>query len=412
VLIVPLVAAAVLPSLLLVWFFHARDTFPEPPRTLWATFGFGCLSVIPAVALAIAIEPALATMHAWSGAAVQAFVLAALCEEAAKLSVLLGYSFRHSAFDEPMDGIVYGATASLGFATLENTLYVVQGGFALALARGLLSVPGHATYGAVMGYYVGRARFDRGRRWRLVSLGLLAAVALHGWYDFPLMLLDNVVPPDDAERLPADAGQVGDPVLSLLLLAGIGAVVFGWTWVLTLVRRVRREQAARDVLPDVVPAPAIGPAEAGHAPSPGQRIAAGLAVIAGALVASAGGLLIATAIGLALAGEVDPGDGPYLAVGIAILGGLPVAAGTALFVIGIRWLNRLRPGAAAGGVSASAPGDGEQQRADRQEGAAADQLLAGRADKRHHGHDDAQRGDERTERHGEAGRRDAAGEPR
>ena len=190
-LYVLLFAAAVLPALLLVWFFHARDTFPEPPRVLWTTFGLGCLSVVPAVALGMTIEPVLQTRDALSVAAFQAFVIAALCEEAAKLSVLLGYSFRRSEFDEAMDGIVYGAAASLGFAALENTLYVLDGGFAIAIMRGVLSVPGHATYGAVMGYYVGRARFDRGNRWRLVGLGLLSAVLLHGFYDLPLMLLDK-----------------------------------------------------------------------------------------------------------------------------------------------------------------------------------------------------------------------------
>ena len=243
-LYVLLFAAAVLPALLLVWFFHARDTFPEPPRVLWATFGLGCLSVIPAVALGMTIEPVLQTRDALSVAAFQAFVIAALCEEASKLSVLVGYSFRRSEFDEPMDGIVYGAAASLGFAGLENVLYVLDGGFGIAILRGLLSVPGHATYGAVMGYYVGRARFDREKRWRLVGLGLLSAVLLHGFYDFPLMLLDKGQPEDTAASAGAQSGAVSGEMVGGLLLMGLGAVIVGWTWSLRLVRRVRREQHA------------------------------------------------------------------------------------------------------------------------------------------------------------------------
>ena len=352
----PLIVAAVLPSLLLVWYFHARDTFPEPASVLWATFGFGCLSVVPAVLLGATVEPVLQSRNPLSTAAFQAFVIAALCEEVAKLSVLLGYSFRHSAFDEPMDGIVYGAAASLGFATLENTLYVIDGGFLLAFMRGLLSVPGHATYGAVMGYYVGRARFDRANRVTLVLKGLSAAVLLHGCYDLPLMLLNG------REELPAIAtgGQAGlvtaDP-LGWLLVLSLGAVVGGWTWALTLVRRVRREQDTHrpkavesapaagpwtPALPVTVPDSAPGalvPARAGR-----QFFGPWMAVIGGGLAASLGALLIAVAIGLALTGQVEPGDGLYFAVGITIAGGLPVVVGLVVFILGIRVLNRGRAG--------------------------------------------------------------------
>lgn len=118
-----LTVAAVLPAVLLVWYFQARDMFPEPPGVLWLTFAYGCLSVIPAVILGVTLEQTFQATHALSAAAFEAFVIAALCEEACKLAVLLGYSFRHSAFDEPMDGIVYGATASLGFAVLHNIDY-------------------------------------------------------------------------------------------------------------------------------------------------------------------------------------------------------------------------------------------------------------------------------------------------
>lgn len=348
----PLILAAVLPSLLLVWYFHARDTFPEPATVLWATFGLGCLSVVPAVLLGATVEPVLQSRHPLSTAAFQAFVIAALCEEVAKLSVLLGYSFRHSEFDEPMDGIVYGAAASLGFATLENTLYVIDGGFMLALMRGLLSVPGHATYGAVMGYYVGRARFDRANRVPLVLKGLSAAVLLHGCYDLPLMLLNG---PEDAPAIAtgAQSGVAAADPLGWLLMLSLGTVVGGWTWALTLVRRVRREQDAHRPVsaatapaagpwtpelplaaPDAVPAAAV-PAQSGH-----QFVGAWVAVIGGGIAASLGGLLIAVAIGLALTGQVEPGDGLYFAVGITIVGGLPAVLGAVVFALGIKALNR------------------------------------------------------------------------
>ncbi len=369
--------AAVLPAVLLVWFFHARDTFPEPPRVLWTTFALGCASIVPAVLAGVIVEPAIGATGAVSIAAVQAFVIAALCEESSKLAVLLGYSFRRSEFDEPMDGIVYGATVSLGFAALENVLYVLDGGFALAVARGVLSVPGHATYGAVMGYYVGRARFDRANRARLIGLGLLAAVMLHGFYNFPLMLMgdgDAATEGPVPSAAPAASGQVSGDVLGLFLVLGVAAVVVGWTWSLSLVRRVRREQA---LAPRPAPAPpdafAAAAAAAAWAPSvtgPGQatealppaggapfapvapdpssatsrrrwRLAAGwLAVIGGGAAASAGGLLTAAALIFALTGEVPASDHLSLAVGISIVGVLPAIGGVWLFVAGVRALNR------------------------------------------------------------------------
>lgn len=375
-----LFVAAVLPAVLLVWFFHARDTFPEPPRVLWTTFALGCASIVPAVLAGVILEPALQTSGAVPIAAVQAFVVAALCEESSKLAVLLGYSFRRSEFDEPMDGIVYGATVSLGFAALENVLYVLDGGFALAVLRGVLSVPGHATYGAVMGYYVGRARFDRANRRHLIGLGLLAAVMLHGFYNLPLMLMggDEVTTGEGPVPtvLPAQAGEVSGELLAVFLVLGLAAVVIGWTWSLALVRRVRREQAlARPSAPASPPLAAghvtfpslesvtsARPVNAGYelpepadTPGPstadaesqawvagrGWRLAAGwMAVIGGGAVASAGGLLTSAAVLFSVTGEVPAEDHLALAVGISIIGVLPAIAGVAVFVLGVRALNR------------------------------------------------------------------------
>ena len=56
-------------------------------------------------------------------------------------------------FDELMDGIVYGAVASLGFATLENIMYCIDGGLSVVAIRALTAVPAHASFGAIMGYY-------------------------------------------------------------------------------------------------------------------------------------------------------------------------------------------------------------------------------------------------------------------
>lgn len=343
-----LTVAAVLPAVLLVWYFQARDTFPEPPGVLWATFAFGCLSVIPAVILGVTLEQTFQATHALSAAAFEAFVIAALCEEACKLAVLLGYSFRHSAFDEPMDGIVYGATASLGFAALENIMYVLDGGFGLAIVRGVLSVPGHAAYGAVMGYYVGRARADRERRWVLVGQGLLSAIVLHGLYDLPLMLTGH-----DAAAGPATSparAPIGAATMGLLVIVWVVTVVGGWVWTVRLVRRLRAEQA--DAPPQTTALPALpSPSDAGGevpvASSPVAPVrdwryyATWVVVFGGGAVASLAFLFSALAAVAAASGDVPRDKVFYLAIGVFVIGVVPGLIGFAAFIFGVRRLNRL-----------------------------------------------------------------------
>jgi RsiW-degrading membrane proteinase PrsW (M82 family) len=125
------------------------------------TFLLGILIVVPVIIVAWPLwllnsrldHPMLAGLYT-------ALLCAAVPEEFFKFLVITRYSARNPAFDEPMDGVVYGATASLGFATLENILYVVRGGWMVAAARALTAVPCHACLGAILGYYVGQGRFN------------------------------------------------------------------------------------------------------------------------------------------------------------------------------------------------------------------------------------------------------------
>lgn len=119
------------------------------------------------------------------------FVVIALVEEGLKYLVVMRLAFHHPAFNEPYDGMIYAITTSLGFAALENVLYVLQGGAQIALVRGVLSVPGHALFAAAMGYYLGKARFARTNSQQLRNLyrALLVPVLLHGVFD--LLLSSN-----------------------------------------------------------------------------------------------------------------------------------------------------------------------------------------------------------------------------
>ncbi len=185
------IAGAVLPSILILKYFLKKDLHPEPSAVIAGTFFKGILSVFPVLLIGIPLDyinPFKGTvLHA---AVYTAFVVAAIPEEYFKFRVLNRYSMKNRSFDEPMDGIVYGVTASLGFATLENVMYVLQGGFYTAVIRAITSVPAHASWGAIMGYYAGQAVFDPKRR-TSVHFGLITAMILHGLYDLPLMYLAN-----------------------------------------------------------------------------------------------------------------------------------------------------------------------------------------------------------------------------
>jgi RsiW-degrading membrane proteinase PrsW (M82 family) len=320
-------ASAVVPSLLLIWYFWARDLQPEPGRVLAATFGLGVGAVVPV----LMVELPLATLIKQIGdpyvrGSVEGFVGAAAPEEAFKLLVLLAYCERHPAFDEPMDGIVYGAIASLGFATLENVLYVGGGGLGTAVLRAVTAVPGHAFWGAILGYFVGQAKFFPAHRGRLVVAGYLLATALHGIYDAPLMIHNAL----EKQHQAGGASQV-------LLLGTVAALVFSWVFVVRRVRRLRVDQlhvmAVRAVQAGVAPPPGVLTATA---PTQGGKVAGWLMVVAGGLLASAGGLVV---LGMALAavsGSLGQKDGAAVATGAVVVGVVPLALGLWLFAAGIR----------------------------------------------------------------------------
>ena len=192
-LIIPL-ALAVIPSLVLLKYFHGKDRErPEPKRMVFTVFFAGFLSVIPAVILEILISqfgsPFFRTPYL--AAAFEAFIVAGFCEEWMKRQAVKLCIYGKPAFDEYLDGIIYMVTAGLGFACVENIMYVLEGGVTVALIRGVTAVPLHAGASGIMGYFIGKARFapDRREERALFRQGLLWAVLIHGYYDFVLFII-------------------------------------------------------------------------------------------------------------------------------------------------------------------------------------------------------------------------------
>ncbi|MBI1369373.1 MAG: PrsW family intramembrane metalloprotease [Planctomycetes bacterium] len=230
-------SAALLPSLALLLHFYLRDRNREPAKVVRTTFILGVLITIPAGLLGAPILMSLQLPpEPWAAGLIVAFAAAGIPEECFKFLVLRGYAARKAAFDEPMDGIVYGVAASLGFAALENVLYVLQGGWAVAITRAFTAVPAHACFGAIMGYFVGRSRINK-----IGSslIGLVAAILAHGLYDWPLITLaiHNGVDPTDVDT--PTATHVG-----ILYGLSTAVLIFCALWVHKLVVRLRAEQLA------------------------------------------------------------------------------------------------------------------------------------------------------------------------
>ncbi len=181
------VIMAVLPSILLLRWFRNSDKFPEPWPVIRRVFWRGVWIVAPVLMIAGFLEQFQPNADVLSSALYEAFALAAIPEELCKYLVLVFFCLRLKEFDEPMDGLVYGVTVSLGFATLENILYVMDGGLSVALMRAFTSVPVHAMMGAIMGYFIAMTLIKPEQCVRYYILALLIPMALHGLYDFPLM---------------------------------------------------------------------------------------------------------------------------------------------------------------------------------------------------------------------------------
>lgn len=328
-----LLGSAIVPSILLVWFFQRRDLYPEPARVLWATFLLGVFTVVPVLLLVPAYSrPVESIADPVVMSLAKAFLLAAIPEEFFKYLVVVGYCARHMEFDEPMDGIVYGVVASLGFATLENILYVSDGGFGLALLRALTAVPGHALTGAIMGYFVGQAKFGGGSSARNWAMAFAAPTMLHGLYDFPLMAA--------SASTAANGGEV-TPWAGLLLVV-LAVLIFEWVFAVKKMRHLRREQDAAH--PERRPSESLRiPTKEvlvslAHPTSMGIRIVGVLFLILGGLLATGGGLVL-VGFGISIADRGFDGDIAATTVGLALFAALPLLLGFLLFRSGLRRMN-------------------------------------------------------------------------
>lgn len=189
-----LLLLSILPGCLIILYIYWRDRHEsEPIRLLSWCFLFGVLSAYPAIKME---EFGIRDLGIINNAEdpfmtfTFSFLVVAFSEEFVKYLFLRYYAFPKAVFDEPMDGIVYATMIGMGFATLENMLYVLvrptdaQLALQIGMMRMLTAVPAHAIFAISMGYFVGWAKFADQQRNRYLWLGLSSAIFLHGVYDY------------------------------------------------------------------------------------------------------------------------------------------------------------------------------------------------------------------------------------
>ncbi len=179
--------AGAIPALIAMWYVDRLDRKrPEPRKTLRKVAIAGAVSVVPCAIIEYFLMQTGPPVGSYARAAYEGFVVAGATEELAKVLCVYWFVWHKPEFDERLDGIVYAARAGLGFALVENVMYLAaQENFSqfawVFIARALLAVPGHAIWAGMMGYYAARKRFD-GVGPGLLG-GFLLAVFLHGLYD-------------------------------------------------------------------------------------------------------------------------------------------------------------------------------------------------------------------------------------
>jgi protease PrsW len=238
--------AAVAPALLILWLVIAAGERPGPPAKVWTAFFLGAASIsLLGVARAPFASILAAPENPWLAQALHSVFGAAAPEEAVKILAIVAISARRRPFADPMDTVLYGAAAGLGFAAYENLAYLVQHAEmwrSLAALRSVLTVPFHGALGVIAGAYLAIARSGTAlgahrhhRDWARISsriLMLLAPLSLHAAFDFPLLVLQQIPDLNSSTRL----------TLALTsMLVGFSSIAFA----ARLVRRVGRHHAPR-----------------------------------------------------------------------------------------------------------------------------------------------------------------------
>ncbi|MGY0392249.1 PrsW family intramembrane metalloprotease [Bizionia sp. KMM 8389] len=181
---------AIAPVFIIILYIYLKDKYEKEPKLLlFYAFLFGAFVSVILTSLLYILVDAFVLLDESSVLQmfIRAFFIVGFTEEFSKYIIVRYYAQPKEAFNEPFDGIVYSVMVSMGFAATENIMYVLEGGFQTAFLRAFTAVPAHATFAILMGFFMGKAKFSKNRRF-LNLIGLLSAIIFHGAYDFFLFI--------------------------------------------------------------------------------------------------------------------------------------------------------------------------------------------------------------------------------
>lgn len=185
---------AIAPSVAFIIWIYFKDRYEkEPIKSLIKFFFLGIAVSI----VSIIIESLLMKINVWNGYSYYiyiSFIVAGLTEEGLKAVVLIPFLLKEKNFNEKLDGIIYSIFLSLGFATVENIIYVFYESSAqviqIGITRGLISIPAHIMFATTMGYYISKYKFsvEKLKKREYLIMSILMPILLHGIFDFILMI--------------------------------------------------------------------------------------------------------------------------------------------------------------------------------------------------------------------------------
>lgn len=178
-------SAAIAPGAALLTYLFLRDKYgAKPISVLIKPFVIGVLLVFPTMVIQRGFM-----LGPIQNDFLLAYVYSAGIEEFVKWFALYFIIYKHERFAKAYDGILYAASVSLGFATLENLIYAwnYQSSFTALVLRGLLPVSAHALFAITMGYYLGLAEFSDKKRY-YIMLSYFVPVIWHGTFDYIILI--------------------------------------------------------------------------------------------------------------------------------------------------------------------------------------------------------------------------------
>ena len=188
-----LLIALIPPLFFLIYIYRQDDIESEPRGMIAGLIGLGALSAIPAVLLELAGSYILYLLGLPEESLIylllENFLVVGVSEEICKYTAGRLTTWKSPEFNYRFDGIVYMVSSAIGFAALENVLYVFSSGFRTGVFRAILSIPLHVICGMFLGYYYGEGKYllmhgDKAGSRNAFWKGLFIAVMIHGAYDF------------------------------------------------------------------------------------------------------------------------------------------------------------------------------------------------------------------------------------